>query len=85
MSKLQQLFKEKPYLAWYIRDTNDLSEESLLEHIFNYGNWDDYKKAESVLGIEIIKKSFEKMTRIKRVNLRPQTINFFGNYFHKYA
>lgn len=70
---------------WYVDNKDNVSEESMVEHIFNYGDWDDYKKTEKAIGIKKVESLFEKMVAKKRVNLRPQTINFFENYFQKYA
>lgn len=85
MNSLRRLFEEKPYLAWYVRDKSSLSEESMLEHILNYGNWDDYLAAESALGLKKIRSLYQNLKNKKRVNLRPQTINYFDLYFAKYA
>ena len=57
----------------------------MLEHILNYGDWDEYLLAEKSLGINKANRLFKKMKNQKRVNLRPETVNFFTNYFAKYA
>ncbi|MGI6776195.1 MAG: hypothetical protein ACOX5S_02845 [Patescibacteria group bacterium] len=85
MKKLAPLFKEKPYLAWDVKDKGGLSEKSILEHILNYGNWDDYLAAEKTFGLKKTKAFYEELKNKKRVNLRPQTINYFDLYFKKYA
>lgn len=85
MVALQKLIDKKPYLVWYVKDTNNLSSESLVEHILNYGQWEDYLLAEKELGIKNIRNIFLSLKSKKRVNLRPQTINYFENYFKKYA
>jgi hypothetical protein len=85
MKPLLDLFKEKPYLAWYVKDKKSLSRESMVEHILNYGDWEDYKEAEKALGVKQIKKIFKQLIKRKRVNLRPQTINYFKGYFEEYA
>jgi hypothetical protein len=85
MNKLAQLFKEKPYLAWYIKDTKDMSEQSMLEHILNYGDWDDYLTAEKVFGLNKTKSLYQELKNKKRVNLRNKTVNYFDLYFEKYA
>ncbi len=78
-------FKKKPYLAWYVSNKEKLSEESVVEHILNYGNWDDYLKVEKIIGIKKLASLFNKLKSKKRVNLRSKTINYFENYFQKYA
>jgi len=85
MKLLRDLFRQKPYLVWYVGDKEKLSEKSMLEHVLNYGTWEDFKLAESALGLKKIKSLFDKITVGKRVNLRPQTANFFTNYLRKYA
>lgn len=85
MDKLVWLFKQKPYLAWYVKDSQALSEKSLLEHVLNYGTWEDYQTAEAALGLKKTQGLFKEIVRGKRVNLRPQTKNYFTNYFRQYA
>jgi len=85
MDKLQHLFRKKPYLAWDVKDKGGLSEKSILEHILNYGDWDDYLAAEKTLGLKKTKALYEELKNKKRVNLRPQIINYFDLYFKKYA
>lgn len=36
--------KEKPYLFWYIKDLENLSNESIVEHVLNYSDFNDFKK-----------------------------------------
>jgi hypothetical protein len=85
MNKLIDIFKNKPYLAWYLKDTASLSEKSLLEHILNYGNWEDYLLTEQTLGIKKAKQLFIALKNNNRVNLRDKTINYFEKYYQKYA
>ena len=85
MDKLHKLFNQKPYLAWYIQNKQNMSESSIVEHIFNYGNWDDYLIAEKTLGIKSTQAIFDSIKNKKRVNLRPQTINYFNKYYSQHA
>jgi len=82
---LQDILKAKPYLSWYIKNKDELSDESALEHILGYGDWDDVQKAENILGINKMRLLFKKMTQKKRVNLKPKTVDYFTRYFEKYA
>jgi len=82
---IQDLFLKKPYLAWFVKDKEKLSDESALEQIFNYGNWQDYLEAEKDLGIKEVKAIFENLKNRKRTNLRLKTVNYFSLYFAKYA
>lgn len=82
---LQKIIGEKPYLAWDIKKEENLSEKSMLERILAYGDWDDIMEAEKILGIARMKALFEEIKSNRRVNLRPRTLNYFQNYFAKYA
>ncbi len=82
---IQNIFLKKPYLAWFVEDKKRLSQESTMEQIFNYGNWQDYLEAERDLGIKKVKAIFEDLKSRKRTNLRPKTVNYFSLYFAKYA
>ncbi len=57
----------------------------MLEHILNYGDWQDYLTFEKKLGIKETKSIFEKLKNKKRTSLRKKTINYFKLYFEKYA
>jgi hypothetical protein len=83
--KLQAIINQKPYLAWDIKDVSGLSENSMVEHIINYGNWDDVLATLTILGIEKTANIFDESINKPRNNYRPQTINFFKLYFQKYA
>ena len=82
---IQDLFLKKPYLAWFVKNKKGLSQESTMEQIFNYGNWQDYLEAEEDLGVKKVKAIFEDLKTRKRTNLRPKTVNYFSLYFAKYA
>jgi hypothetical protein len=85
MNSINEYVKTKPYLVWYTKNYNELSEKSIVESVLNYGNWEDYLFVERSLGINETKTIFNFLKDQKRTNLRPQTINYFSNYFNKYA
>jgi len=85
MKQFQKLFNSKPYLTWYIKNKEKISEKSMFEHVLNYGNWEDFLKTENILGINKLKRLFDQISNQRRVNLRKQTVNYFKNYFDKYA
>ena len=45
MQKVQDIIKKKPYLAWYVRNVESLSDESVLEHVLNYGTWEQVQES----------------------------------------
>ena len=85
MSTLLNLLQKKPYLTWDIRDKTKLSEQSIVEHILNYGDWEDYLTLEKTLGIEKIHALFNTLKQKQRVNLKPKTIHYFEKYYEHYA
>ena len=82
---LQNLIKKKPYLLWYTKDYENLSEGSVIDNVLNYGNWGDYLFLEKTLGVKELNGFFQDLKNQKRTNLRQQTLNYFTNYFAKYA
>lgn len=85
MLSIREFIKNKPHLVWYTNNLDGLSENSIVESILNYGNWEDYLFIENSLGLKKVNEVFNKLKSQKRVNLRPQTVNYFSNYFKKYA
>ena len=72
-------------LWWSVADVSQLSEESILEGIVSYGEWDDFLELKKRWGLYKISQLFESITAKKRVNLRPATRSLFANYLARYA
>ena len=85
LQKLQDIIRKNPGLAWDTTKYDKIPTEGVVERILNYGNWKEYLASEKILGIKQLKNLFEKMTHRKRINLRPQVVNYFSKYFQKYA
>ena len=85
MSNLQEFIKQKPYLIWYVKDFDRLSEESIVEHVLNYGDWDDVQTLIKIAGIKKVAEIFRKQTVGPRLNYYPQIVNYFKLYFNEYA
>lgn len=81
----RNLIKNKPYLAWDVGDVDKLSSLSVMEHVLGYGDWEDFINFEKIFGTKEARVMFEGLKSKKRVNLNPQTINYFSSYFNKYA
>ena len=77
--------KKRPFLFWDIRNLEALSEESILEHVLNYGDFDDVRKLFAILSLTRAAHIFRKQIRKKRNNYRPEIKNYFTLYFNKYA
>ncbi len=70
---------------WYVKDPGKLNDESIVEHVLNYGDWDDVQGMIKILGIKKTAEIFKREANRKRSNYRPEIKNYFHLYFHKYA
>ncbi len=82
---IHEFIKKRPYLIWYVKDLDNLSEASIVEHVLNYGNWDDVQEMIKILGIEKTASIFKSKLKESRSNYRPEVKNYFQLYFQKYA
>lgn len=80
---ISSIIKNKPYLAWYVKDLDRLSEESVLEHVLNYGNWDDVQLFIKIKGKDKTAELFNKTIANKRTNYPPAIKSYFSRYFNK--
>jgi len=78
---VNNIIKNKPYLAWYIKDSEKLSEESVLEHVLNYGNWNDVQLFIKIKGMNGTAELFNKSLKNKRTNYSPAIKSYFFRYF----
>ncbi|PIR13627.1 hypothetical protein COV49_01590 [Candidatus Falkowbacteria bacterium CG11_big_fil_rev_8_21_14_0_20_39_10] len=85
---IHQFIKKRPHLVWYVKDLGKLSEESIVEHVLNYGDWDDAQKMIKILGIKKTARIFRKKSKpskMNRQNYGEKTKYFFTLYFNKHA
>lgn len=85
LQRVQDIIVNKPYLAWYVKDPSALSEASVLEHVLNYGDWDDFQNFIKIYGLEQSAKLYKQIADKTRTNLRPEIKHYFRLYFNKYA
>ncbi len=83
--EMKKFIKEKPYLVWYTKNVDNLSEDSIVENILNWGNFEDIQKMIEVFGIQETASIFRKQISNERSNYRPEIKNYFQLYFNKYA
>jgi hypothetical protein len=85
---IHQFIKKRPHLVWYVKDLGKLDEASIVEHVLNYGDWDDVQGMIKILGIKKTAKIFrEKSTPspMGRQNYDNRVKNYFQLYFNKHA
>ena len=82
---VNNIIVNKPYIAWYVKDPNSLSEESVLEHVLNYGNWEDVQQFIKIKGKDKTAELFNKTLTKKRTNYSPEIKSYFSKYFNNYV
>jgi hypothetical protein len=81
MKNVNHIIIKKPYLAWYVKDVKKLSEESVLEHILNYGDWEDVQEFIKIKGKKETATLFFQTLKNKRNNYLPAIKSYFSRYF----
>lgn len=83
--KIIDFIKKRPYLIWWVKNYERLSDEPIVEATLNYGDWDDVQTLIKILGIQRVAKIFRKQAKQKRCNYYPEVANYFTLYFNKHA
>ena len=85
--ELREFIKEHSYLWWWVPEEKkeNLSLDSVVEAILNYGNIKDIKRLFDLIGTEKTAEIFFKQISGIRPNYSKRTINFFKLYFHRHA
>ncbi len=75
------------HLFWYIKKEAipNISNEVLVEFIFNYGTWQDVKDLIKIIGFQELKRVYEDVTDRKVGNYHPEILNYMGLIVGKYA
>lgn len=79
-----ELVQEKPYLLWYVKDMEGLSDEVIVEAILNRGDFVDFLKLIDLMGIESVAEIFFRQTSLKRSNYNKKTENYFRLFFGRH-
>jgi len=78
---IHDIIRQKPYLAWYVKDPTNLSPVSVLEHVLNYGDWEDVQNFIKIMGFAKTKQLFIISLKKKRTNYQPAIKSYFSRYF----
>jgi len=82
-SLLQEILEEDPSLMWYVPKEGQLSDASIMEHVLNYGNWEQVQKMIGVLGKDKSVEVYRSIADKPRTNLRKKTKHYFDLYFSR--
>jgi hypothetical protein len=86
MTRAEFIEKNKD-LFWYIKKEAipNISNEVLVEFIFNYGTWEDVKELIKIIGFQELKRVYETITDRQVGNYHPEILNFMELIVLKYA
>ena len=89
-TSIHQFIKKRSYLVWYVskKDLGGLDEASIVEHVLNYGDWDDVQEMIKILGMQKTAEIFREKSKgdkFGRQNYDQQVKHYFNLYFNKYA
>jgi|AntRauTorckE6833_2_1112554.scaffolds.fasta_scaffold188311_2 hypothetical protein len=83
---IHDFIKKRKYLIWYTNNWDGLNDESIVEAVLNYGDWEDVQKMIEILGMKRVASIFRAKTdpSLMRCNYHPKTKYYFNLYFNKY-
>jgi len=86
-NKLADFIKENSHLFWSIPESQkmNISTESLVENILNYGDEESIIKLFELVGSEKVANIFFHQINSNRTNYYPQVKNFFTLYFNRHV
>ena len=82
-----EFITKNEHLFWYIKKEAipNISNDVLVEFIFNYGTWDDVKELIKIIGYQELKRVYDNITGRKIGNYHPEIYNYLGLIIRKYA
>lgn len=85
--EIKDFIRQNQHLFWWVpkEQQDHISEESLVEHVLNYGDETSVKRLFELLGVESVSEVFYRQISGNRCNYFPQVINFFTLYFQRHA
>ena len=85
--EIKQFILEHSNLFWYSPEDKkeEISNELLIEMVFNYGDLNDIRQLINILGIEQLSKVFYSLSGRKKLNYYPEIYHFFSILIKRYA
>lgn len=84
MNDIKDFVRERSHLFWYIKDLDRLSDESVVGHVLNYGNFRDFLNLVEIFGLNKVAGIFRRQSGRERSNYLPKIKNYFTLYFDKH-
>jgi len=85
--EIKQIIEENADLFWHIPETEkkNISNEVLIEYIFNYGTMESVIKIINILGKKNTAKIFFSIKGRRAGNFYPEIYNLFSLYLKRYV
>lgn len=82
-----EFIEENKHLFWYIRKDKlqDISNDVLVEFVFNHGTWENVKQLIEIIGYQELKKVYQNITGRKIGNYYPEMYNLLQRIVIKNA
>ena len=83
----EEFINKNAHLFWYIKKEAipNISNEVLVEFIFNYGTWDDVKELIKIIGFQELKRVYDDVTDRKVGNYIPEMLDLMSRITNRYA
>lgn len=87
MMTRSEFIEKNKHLFWYIKPDKikDISNDVLVEFIFNYGTWDDVKQLIQIIGYPELKRVYENISDRQVGNYIPEMYDFLNRIITRYA
>ena len=82
---IHEFVRSRKELFWSTKNYDGLDNDSIVETILNYGDWEDVQTLLKILGMQEVARVFRKNTNRVRVNYNKRIVNYFSLFFNKYA
>lgn len=80
---LVKITQDDPSWIWYSKNTSALSKERILEHVLNYGTWEQVQKSIAIHGQKKPAETYQQIANKPRTNLKPRVKNYFDLYSNR--
>ena len=80
LEQLRAFARANKGMSWDVK-VDKLDDVAIVERIFCYGDWHDYKNIELWIGKNRVRRIFEARGHMPRSNLRAETVSFFDYYY----
>lgn len=83
----QNFIEKNKQLFWYLKPEKiqDISNDVLVEFVFNYGTWDDIKELIDIIGYTELKRVFNHIQGRQKGNYSPEMYDLLKRIVYRYA